>query len=98
MHLDGTGLAVLDRDAASAIKLGTLWGYIGGEADAWTAVYLYTSTGKKLGQREGEKGPEDVLKLRVGFTVADASSSSRRASGESSSSSAAATCTRGGTS
>lgn len=74
MHLDGTGLAVLDRDAASGIKLGTLWGYVGGDAGAWTAVYLYTSTGKKLGQREGEKGPEDVLKLRVGFTVADASS------------------------
>ncbi len=74
MHLDGTGIPVLDRKSAKGIKLGTLWGYVGGEGDTWTGLYLYASTGKKVGQREGELGPEDVLGLRKGYTVADASS------------------------
>lgn len=69
MHLDGTGLAVLDRGVKGGKRLGTLWGYIGDQ----TAAYLYTSTGKKVGQRPGELGPEDILKLRTGYTVADAS-------------------------
>src|SRR5690606_37793067 len=33
---------------------------------------LYTSTGKKRGQLEGERGPEEVLAFRTGPTVADA--------------------------
>jgi hypothetical protein len=70
MHLDGTGLPVLDRDAAGGKRLGTLWGYVG---DCDVAAYLYASTGKKVGQKPGELGPEDMLKLRKGFTVADAS-------------------------
>jgi transposase len=70
MHLDGTGLPVLDRDAAGGKRLGTLWGYVG---DRDVAAYLYASTGKKVGQKPGELGPEDMLKLRKGFTVADAS-------------------------
>lgn len=70
MHLDGTGLAVLDRAVAGGKRLGTLWGYVGGTD---TAAYLYTSTGKKQGQVPGEMGPEDILKLRSGYTVADAS-------------------------
>jgi hypothetical protein len=37
------------------------------------AAYLFASTGKKQGQREGELGPEDMLNLRTGYTVADAS-------------------------
>jgi hypothetical protein len=41
--------------------------------DTNVAAYLYTSTGKKNAQREGELGPEDMLSLRSGFTVADAS-------------------------
>ena len=69
MHLDGTGLPVLDRDAAGGKRLGQLWGYVGNQE---VAAYLYTSTGKKQGQREGEMGPEDMLKRRQGFTVADA--------------------------
>ncbi len=73
MHLDGTSLPVLDDQAAKGIKLGALWGYVGrGESD--TALYLYASTGKREGQRAGELGPADVLALRRGFTVADASS------------------------
>jgi transposase len=74
MHLDGTGIPVQDKESPKGIKLGTLWGYVGGEGDLWTALYLYASTGKKVRQREGEAGPEDVLCLRKGYTVADASS------------------------
>jgi transposase len=70
MHLDGTGLSVLDRDAAGGKRLGTLWGYVGDEA----AAYVYASTGKSVGQKPGEMGPQDILALRKGPTVADASS------------------------
>lgn len=70
MQLDGTGIQVRDQRHPAKMKLGTLWGYIGDES----ALYLYTSTGKKVGQRLGEKGPEEVLALRTGYTVADASS------------------------
>ncbi len=77
MHLDGTSLSVLDKDVASGIRLGSLWGYVGtdfrGAEKVHTALYLYNSTGKKNGQREGELGPEDVLNLRTGYAVADAS-------------------------
>jgi len=71
LHVDGTGLPVLDRQVAGGLRLGTLWGYVG---DVATALYLYASTGKKDGQRPGELGPQDVLKLRNGYVVADASS------------------------
>jgi transposase len=74
MHLDGTSLPVLDKTTAKGIKLGSLWGYIGVEGEVPTALYLYASTGKKVGQLEGELGPEDVLAQRTGYTVADASS------------------------
>jgi transposase len=70
MHLDATGLPVLDRDAAGGKRLGALWGYVGDEN---VAAYLYASTGKKTGQKPGELGPEDMLANREGFTVADAS-------------------------
>jgi transposase len=73
MHLDGTGLPVRDQDSPRGIVTGTLWGYVG-VGDAVQAVYLYTSTGKKVGQREGEVGPEDFLRERCGYTVADAAS------------------------
>jgi transposase len=71
MHLDGTGLPVLDRDAPGGKRTGALWGYVGDEN---IAAYLYASTGKKRGQKPGELGPEDMLENRVGYTVADASS------------------------
>jgi transposase len=71
MHLDATGLPVLDREAPKGKRLGTLWGYVGDDV----AAYLYASTGKKVGQKPGELGPEDVLSLRTGYTVADASNS-----------------------
>ncbi len=70
MHLDATGLPVLDRDAPGGKRLGALWGYVGNED---VAAYIYTSTGKKNGQRPDELGPEDMLAQRMGYTVADAS-------------------------
>lgn len=70
MQMDGTGIAVLDRNHPANLKMGNLWGYIG---DDVTALYLYNSTGKKRGQRKGELGPEDMLSMRSGYTVADAS-------------------------
>jgi transposase len=75
MHLDGTGLPVRDQDSPRGIVTGTLWGYVGLEPGGESqAVYLYTSTGKKVGQRDGEVGPEDFLSKRRGYTVADAAS------------------------
>lgn len=69
MHVDGTSLPVRDRDGPKGITTGALWGYVG---DQDAAVYLYTSTGKKLGQRPGEMGPEELLQKREGPVVADA--------------------------
>ena len=73
MHLDGTSLAVQDKTVPKGLRLGSLWGYVGVDTGEETALYLYNSTGKKNGQRPGELGPEDVLRLRQGFAVADAS-------------------------
>jgi transposase len=73
MHLDGTSLPVLDASAPGGKRLGALWGYVGVNADETIAAYHYVSTGKKTGQREHEMGPEDMLGLREGLTVADAS-------------------------
>ena len=69
MHVDATSIPVRDSDSPRGIHVGSLWGYVG---DVDAAVYLYTSTGKKLGQREGELGPEQFLALRRGPVVADA--------------------------
>ena len=69
MHIDGTSMPVRDRDHPNGLQTGSLWGYVG---DTTMAVYLYTSTGKKLGQRPGEIGPEQFLALRRGPVVADA--------------------------
>jgi hypothetical protein len=78
MHVDGTGLDVLDKSAPGGKRLGALWGYVGasglpnGGDDV--AAYVYTSTAKAVGQKSGEMGPEEILALRDGFTVADAGS------------------------
>jgi transposase len=78
MHLDATGLPVLDSEVPGGIRTGSLWGYVGTEVTdsgrTHTALCLYASTGKRYGQREGELGPSDVLAKRTGLTVADASS------------------------
>jgi len=73
MHLDGTGLTVLDGNTPGNKKIGALWGYVGVNAGEVIAAYLYMSSGKATGQRPGEMGPQDVLALREGPTVADAS-------------------------
>jgi transposase len=70
MHLDGTGMPVLDKAHRDGTRYGSLWGAIG---DRHVALYLYMSTGKKNAQREGEIGPEELLGMRKGPTVADAS-------------------------
>ena len=70
MHVDGTSLPVLDRDSPKGIVNGALWGYVG---DTDCAAYVYTSTAKRSGQRPGEIGPVEVLALRKGPVVADAS-------------------------
>jgi len=72
MHLDGTGLMVLDGNAPQNKKIGALWGYVGVNVGEVVAAYLYVSTGKATGQRPGELGPQDMLDLREGLTVADA--------------------------
>lgn len=68
MHLDATGLAVLDHGAPGGKRIGALWGYVGDGV----AAYIFVSTGGAKG-KEGEMGPEDILALREGYTVADAS-------------------------
>jgi transposase len=73
LHLDGTGLSVLDPKAKGGKRLGALWGYVGVNASEIVAAYLYASTAKATGQRAGELGPQDMLALREGLTVADAS-------------------------
>jgi transposase len=73
MHLDGTGLPVLDSDAVGGKRLGALWGYVGVNASEVMAAYLYVSSGKAVGQQPNERGPQDILALRAGLTVADAS-------------------------
>ena len=70
MHIDGTGLPVRDKATAHAIVTGALWGCVGDET---CAAYLFTSTAKKVGQRPGEMGPEQLLAMRRGPIVADAS-------------------------
>lgn len=77
MHLDGTGLSVLDSSAPGGKRLGTLWGYVGDKVcdnGGKVCAYCYTSTGKATAQKPGEMGPEDILALREGPTVADAGS------------------------
>jgi len=54
-------------------KIGALWGYVGVNTGEVSAAYLYMSTGKATGQLPGELGPQDMLDLREGPTVADAS-------------------------
>ncbi|MGH7337955.1 MAG: IS66 family transposase, partial [Myxococcota bacterium] len=75
MHLDGTGLPVLDKGAPGGKRLGSLWGYVGaGAGGDEVAAYVFTSTAKAIAQKPGEMGPEDILSMREGYTVADAGS------------------------
>jgi transposase len=55
MHLDATGLPVLDRTAPGNKRIGSLWGYVGDDVCA----YVYASTGKARGQKPagGDRRP-----------------------------------------
>ncbi len=70
VQLDPTSIPVRDKDHGFAVQLGSLCAYVG---DSELVAYLYSSTGKKNGQRGGELGPEDFLAMRTGLTMADAS-------------------------
>lgn len=70
MQFDPTSIPVRDKDHGFGIQLGSLCAYVG---DAQLVAYLYSSTGKKNGQRTGELGPEEFLAMRKGPTMADAS-------------------------
>ena len=73
MHLDGTGLDVLDRDHPKGKRRGALWNIVGASSTKpEVAAYCYASTKKAKGQRKGERGPDDILALRVGIMVSDA--------------------------
>jgi hypothetical protein len=73
MHIDGTGLPVLDRSHPDGKRLGALWATIGADRSGGkVAAYFYASTKKAKGQRPQERGPTDILALRTGITVSDA--------------------------
>jgi transposase len=71
MQLDATGLDVL-KEGRGDPKLGSVWAYVGRTAGKLRVACLYTATGKAVGQREGERGPADVLAKREGLVLADA--------------------------
>ena len=73
LQLDATGIVVLAPEAPSGKRTGSLWGYVGRDEKALCAAYLYASTAKAKAQKEGERGPYEMLSQRRGFTVADAS-------------------------
>ncbi len=65
MHVDSTSIPVRDSDSPEASASGR-----SGGTSATTCAVLYTSTGKKLGQREGEMG-RTVSRAAKGPVVAD---------------------------
>lgn len=71
-HLDGTGLAVLDRNHPKGKRTGTIWGSAGGKSTKpEVAAYLYATTKKAVGQVKGELGPSDILAEWKGIVVVD---------------------------
>lgn len=69
LHVDATSLPVKDKDSATGLTIGSLWGYVGDESGA---VFLYTRSGHKVAKAQDEIGPETFLAERKGFVVADA--------------------------
>jgi hypothetical protein len=61
MHLDATGLPVLDRDAAGGKRLGALWGYVGDEN---VAAYVYRRPPRDAGAANGLHGGRRLEPLR----------------------------------
>jgi transposase len=57
MHLDATGLPVLDREVAGGKRLGALWGYVGvGGANIAAYVYTLDGLGEGAAQRRDRAG------------------------------------------
>jgi transposase len=73
LHFDGTQLRVRNPQRPEVIYGGTLWGCLGKTGDVSTAYFVFATTAKKEGQLEGELGPQEILRGRIGPTVADAS-------------------------
>ncbi|MBK8014478.1 MAG: IS66 family transposase [Deltaproteobacteria bacterium] len=72
LHLDGTSLAFFSGDGKNTKrrkKLGSLWGYVG---DQDVALYLFAPSGHATLSDGHTIGPVDFLRLRSGYTVADA--------------------------
>ena len=72
MQLDGTGLPVHHKEKGlqQVVRRGTLWLAVG---DGRTAAFTYSSSGHKVGVRDADLGPEDLLRRRThGFVLADA--------------------------
>ena len=93
MHLDGTGLPVLDPNVPGGKRLGALWGYVGVNAAETIAAYLYVSTGKAVGQHDSEMGPRTSSVCAKDSPSPMGRTSSTPASSAPSSSSADAICT-----
>jgi transposase len=62
---DATGIKVLDPESAENIERGTMWCYVG---DGKDVLFKYASTG------EGETGPWDFFRDRIGYVQVDAAS------------------------
>ena len=72
LHLDGTSLAFFTgegKDKKRHKKLGALWGFVG---DQDVALYLFAPSGHATFADGHTIGPADFLRLRSGYTVADA--------------------------
>jgi transposase len=93
MHLDGTSLPVLDRDAPGGKRLGALWGYVG---DKDVAAYLYASTAKSVARSLVSLAPRTCWPFAPGTLLPMPRGCLMPAFGATTSSSVVATCTDGG--
>ena len=72
MQLDGTGLPVHHKEKGKkqVVRRGTLWLAVG---DGQAAAFTYSSSAHKVGVRDADLGPEDLLARRThGLVLADA--------------------------
>jgi len=72
MQLDGTGMPVhhKEKGKAQVVRRGTLWLAVG---DGCTAAVTYASSAHRVGVRDEDIGPEDLLRRRPGgLVLADA--------------------------
>jgi len=72
MQFDGTGMPVHHKEKGQpqVVRRGTLWLAVG---DGRTAAVTYASSGHRVGVRDEDIGPEDLLRRRLGgLVLADA--------------------------